>query len=160
MSPVGRRIGVAFLQFLSGSALLYLAIRLSAHDPAVEAWVGRLVDKSSFGRDWWKLVLTGLGGALVLLSLPSPWRGDRPAPARKVAVRAPSPDAERPRRLAEKPIVGAPTLREPAAPQVVSPVLQPPLSTPAYTPSFRSKPSPARPLRKLVVTRQSSLVEE
>lgn len=160
MSPVGRRVCIAVLQFLSGAALLYLANRLSAHDPVVDGWVDRLFDASSFGRDWWKLVLTGLGAALVLLALPSPWRGDRRAPARRATAVTPPPEVQRPRQFADAPIVEAPLSSEPTAPQATSPVLQPQAPTPAFTPSFRSKPSPPRPLRKLVVTRQSSLDEE
>ena len=160
MSPVVRRVGIAFLQFLSGAALLYLANRLSAHDPAADIWVARFLNASSFGREWWTLVLTGLGTALVLLALPSPWRGDRPAPKRVAAQIVVSSEIERPRQLAAEPIIETPTVREAAIAQVATPALRPPEPTPAFTPSFRSKPSPPRPLRRLVVTRQATLVEE
>ena len=165
MSPVVRRFGIAFLQFLSGAGLLYLANRLSAHDPAANIWVDRLVNASSFGTAWWTLVLTGLGAALVLLALPSPWRGDRPTPARATAQIAPTTEIERPRQLAAEPIIEAPIIEaravsEAAIAQAATPVLRPPEPTSALTPSFRSKPSPPRPLRRLVVTRQTALVEE
>lgn len=160
MSPVVRRVGIAFLQFLSGTALLYLAYRLSVHNPVADGWVEGLFEASTFGRDWWALVLTGLGAALVLLGLPSPWRGDRPAPAKPIAVIVPTYEVQSSRRFADAPFIETPNLPEPAAQSAVSPVLKPTVSTPSFTPSFRSKPSPPRPLRKLVVTRESSLVEE
>ena len=160
MSPVVRRVGIAFLQFLSGAALLYLAYQLSAPNPAADSWVYRLFDASTFGRDWWRLVLTGLGAALVLLALPSPWRGDRATPARVTVQTVPSPEIERPRQLAAEPIIETPKAPEAATVKAATPELRPPEPTTAFTPSFRSKPSPPRPLRRLVVTRETTLVEE
>ena len=160
MSPVVRRVGIAFLQFLSGTALLYLAYRLSAHNPVADGWVEGLFEASTFGRDWWRLVLTGLGAALVLLALPSPWRGDRSEPSRAPAPIVPTAEVQRPHQLAGAPTVEAPTLREFPTAQVAASALRPSEPATTFTPSFRSKPSPPRPLRQLMVTRSTSLVEE
>jgi len=160
MSPVVRRFSIAILQFLLGSALLYLAARLYLPHLKSEMWVDHVFDASSFGRDWWMLVLAGLGVALVLLALPSPWSGDRPAQTRAAAPVTPSSNLHTPAQLDHALIVQAPSLPEVLMAQVATPVVRPPEASMASTPSFRSKPLPPRPRRRLVVTGPTGLVQE
>ena len=160
MSSVVRQAGIAILQFTLGAAFLYLANRLAAHDPAVDEWVDRFFDFSTFGRDWWLLVLAGMGAALVLLALPSPWRGDRLKPASAATLVFPSPDGGSSGELASTAINGSSVLPEIPVAHNANAVRRPSQATPALTPSFRSRPSPQRPLRQLVVTRSTGRVEE
>lgn len=160
MSLVVRRVGIAFLQFVAGASLIYLAVRLFSHDLADETGLIHLLERSSFGRDWWTVVLIGLGAALILLSLPSPWRDDRPAPLRSAVSLAPKSDVQQYRQFADASLAEAQTEHETTVRLAASVVLRPPEAITAFQPSFRSRPLPPRPLRRLVVTRVSSPADE
>lgn len=160
MSPVIRRVGIALLQILSGVAILYLANRLSVHDQSTAFWVDPLLDATGFQRNWWCFVLNGLGAALLLMSLPSPWRGDRVAPARAMAPMAAPRRLPPDSRLAERPQRNPKAFVEQTTSPDASPVVRSPASPPTAAPNFRSKPSPSRPLRQLVLTGPASSDEE
>ena len=133
MSSVIRQAGIAILQFTLGAAFLYLANRLAAHDPAVDGWVDRFFDFSSFGRDWWVLVLAGMGAALVLLALPSPWRGDRLKPASAATSVFPPPDGGSSRELVNAAINASSVLPEVPIADNANTVRRPSETTPALT---------------------------
>lgn len=155
MTSVVGRVGIALLLFLSGAAFLYLGFQLSSPGAAVDRWVAPLLEASSFGLDWWRVVLIGLGAALLLMSVPSPRRGDRASRALAVSNRAASSKAGRTGPLTEAPSVET-TPAHPRAGSMDTSKDLPELAL-APTPSsvFRSRPPPSRPRRHLIVAAPS-----